>query len=86
MNKVIGKYCKILIITYFLFGSFAISSIENVNSTNHFDDIKTFFANILLSATDQVSRVGVPDLEEWILLLAGLGLICVQILNNSRNS
>lgn len=85
MNKVIRQYCKILIITYFLFGSFAISSIENVNS-NHFDDVKTFITNILFSTTDQISRVGVPDSEEWILLLAGLGLICVQILNNSRNS
>lgn len=54
--------------------------------TDHVDTVKGFITEALLRTKTQVAMVGVPDSEEWILLLAGLGLVCVQILNNSRNS
>lgn len=54
--------------------------------TDYFKSGANLVTQALLGVKNQLSGMALPNREEWVLVLAGLGLIFVKIINNSKNS
>ena len=51
--------------------------------TDYIYKVTDIFSDTLLRTKKMVIKIGVPKPGEWILLLAGFGLVCLQISRNS---
>lgn len=54
--------------------------------SDYFKSSASLVAQALLRVKNQLSGMALPNRDEWVLLLAGLGLIFVKIVNNNKNS